>query len=92
MRWLKTLEEMYSFTLQDLSILKLNKVQQDDRVISGEPVDVMKLDISSLPSGEYTVKLIVYDFESKASQPGMRVDGAGRFEREIEIARLSVNS
>ena len=91
LRWLKSLEEMYSFTVQIFDT-QADKVQQDDRVISGEPVDVMKLDISSLPSGEYTVKLIVYDFESKASQPGMRVDGAGRFEREIEIARLSVNS
>ena len=90
-RWLKTHDEMYSFTLQVFDT-KANKVQQDDRVISGEPVDVMKLDITSLPAGEYAVELIVYDFESKASQPGVLVDGAVRFEREVEIARLSVSA
>ncbi len=91
LRWLNTLDEMYSFTAQVFDT-QANKVQQADRVISGEPVDIVNLDISALPVGEYSVKLIVYDFESKASQPGMLVDGAERFEREVEIARLTVSA
>ncbi|MCY3781560.1 MAG: glycosyltransferase family 39 protein [Chloroflexi bacterium] len=89
LRWLQTIGEEYSFTLQVFDS-QSNKVRQVDRVISGEPVDIVYLDISSLPAGEYSAKLIVYDFETGVSQPGLLIDGAERFERDIEFYRLSV--
>ena len=88
-RWLQTLDEKYSFTLQVFDS-QAEKVLQIDRVISGEPVDIVSLDISSLPAGEYSAKLIVYDFETNASQPGIVVESQQRFEREFEIARLTI--
>ncbi len=89
LRWLQTIGEMYSFTLQVFDN-QANKVRQVDRVISGEPVDIVYLDISMLSASEYSAKLIVYDFETGVSQPGLLVDGAVRFEREIEFYRLSI--
>ena len=90
LRWLQTIDEKYSFTLQIFDSGS-DKVQQIDRVISGEPVDIVHFDISPLPADEYTVKLIVYEFDSGVSQPGLLLDGEERFQREVEIARISVS-
>lgn len=91
LRWLQTVGEEYSFTLQVFNEQE-DKVLQADRVISSEPVDIVNFDLSALPAGEYAAKLIVYDFETLESQPGARVDPAQRFEREIEVARFSVTA
>ena len=48
------------------------------------------LNISSLPAGEYVVKLILYDYVSQKSQAGTIVEGGQRFERDVEIARFSI--
>lgn len=89
LRWLKTIEDRYSFSLQAYST-QGEKVLQADRVISGEPVDIVEFDISALAAGDYALKLIVYDFSSGASQPGEVIDSGARFEREIEAARFTV--
>ncbi len=89
LRWLQTIEDKYSFTLQAFDE-QAEKVLQADRVISGEPVDIVQFDISALPAGEYTMRFIVYDFTSGASQSGALVSNGMRFEREIEAARFSI--
>ncbi len=89
LRWLHTIDAKYSFTLQAFN-KQAEKVLQADRVISGEPVDIVQFDISALPAGEYTMKFIVYDFTSGASQPGAILSRSERFEREIEVAQFSV--
>ncbi len=89
LRWLRTIGDEYSFSLQLFDEADF-RVKQVDRVIAGEPVDIIDMDIASLPAGEYVLQLIVYDFESKASQPGARLSPELRFQREIAIARISV--
>ena len=89
LRWLQTIGEQYSFALQVFDRAE-NKVAQADRVISGEPLDIVEIDISELSAGDYTVKLIVYDFASGASQPGLFVNGGQRFEREVDVDRISI--
>ncbi len=65
---------------------------QVDAVINGTGLDTQTLDISSLPEGEYVVKLIVYDRLSLKSQPGKIIDTNERFEREVEITKFSIGS
>lgn len=91
LRWLETIGLDYSFTLQVFDE-QANKVRQVDRVISDEAVDIVEFDILMLPRGEYSVKLIVYDFDTIASQPGIILNDETRFEREIEIGRVSVTA
>lgn len=79
----------FSFSLQVFD-QEANKVLNTDAVIWREPFDARSLDISALPAGDYTLQLIVYDYETGASQPGLVVNADQRFEREVEIARVSI--
>ena len=87
--WHRILQNEFSFSLQVFD-RQSNKVTSKDAVIWREPLDVHSLDIRSLHEGEYTLKLIVYDFESHVSQPGVITGTHERFERAVEIARFSV--
>lgn len=49
-----------------------------------------ELELSSLPSGNYSVRVIVYDFASGVSVPGLIVGADTRFERAFEIDRITV--
>ncbi len=86
--WLQTIDKVYSFSLQIFSD-EGNKVRQDDLVISGAPIDIMTFDTADLSAGDYTVKLIVYDFETKDSQPGVVTKDQRLFERDVEVFRFS---
>ena len=57
---------------------------------SGSACASSKLDISSLGLGEYVVKMIVYDYATGASIGGTVTDSGSRFERELEITRLTI--
>ncbi|MCY3781559.1 MAG: glycosyltransferase family 39 protein [Chloroflexi bacterium] len=89
LRWLQTIDRVYSFTLQIFDEQD-NKVHQFDKVISGDPIDIAVFDLAGLSAGEYVVKLIVYDRESKASQPGILVEDIQRFERSINALQFSI--
>ncbi len=65
-----------------------NKALQADHVIRRRLLSVHELDIKPLSPGVYSVQLIVYDFESRASQRGTLGATGERFERELEIARI----
>lgn len=78
----------YAYSLQAFD-QDANKALNADDVIWREPFDARSLDISALPAGDYTLKLIVYDFETGDSQPGLFTGSDQRFEREAEIARFS---
>ncbi len=64
------------------------KVLGQDATIGHASLTRHRLVISSLPPGNYAVKLIVYDFNTRASAPGMVVGKGARFERELEIATI----
>ncbi len=48
-----------------------------------------RVDISSLAPGDYQVKLIVYNFNTRVSVPGIVSADSLRFERELEIATVA---
>ena len=68
------------------------KVQQIDDVFRFEPLAHHEMDISDLAPGEYNARLIVYDYETKQSQPGVVVSTGQSFQRELEIARFPVDA
>ena len=88
--WGRTIANDYSLSLQVFDA-ENNKALWLDAVISSEPLDRFAFDISELAAGEYSVKLIVYDFVSKASQSGIVVAEQRRFDRDFELLRFSVN-
>ncbi len=85
--WGRTIGKEFSLSLQVFDAQN-NKALALDAVISGEPLDHFAFDISELEAGEYRVKLIVYDFVTKASQSGIVVAEQGRFDRDIELFRF----
>ncbi len=89
LRWSHAVDRVYSFTLQIFDE-RANKVGQTDRVISGDPIDIDIFDLAGLSAGDYVVKLIVYDRESKASQPGLLLSDLQPFERAVDVLRFSI--
>lgn len=87
--WARTIGKDYSLSLQVFDS-ENNKALWLDAVISGEPLDHFDFSIAELEAGEYVVKLIVYDFVSKASQNGIVVAEQRRFDRAIELLRFTV--
>ena len=87
--WDEILPSEFSFSLQVFD-QEANKVLSEDAVIWRRPLEAQSLDIAALPAGDYTLKLIVYDFATGVSQPGLVVGADQRFERDVEIARFSV--
>ena len=67
------------------------KVLGDDFVISHAPLAYHRIDLSSLPSGEYVAKMILYNFETRVSVPGTVTSSDTRFKREFEFARLTID-
>ena len=87
--WRRSLDGLSSVSLQVFDD-QSNRVDQLDAVISREPIDIFSFDIASLPAGEYVVKLIVYDFASKASFGGEIINGKQQFERAVQIASFTL--
>ena len=65
------------------------KMLGQDSVIGHITLDRQRIDISSLPPGDYSVKLIMYNFESGAIVGGTANEDGARFERELPIATLN---
>ena len=87
--WHATADKRYSYTLQLFEAAGA-KVAQDDSVIAGAPIDISRLDLADLPPGDYQLKLIVYDFETLESQPGMVLADGRRFERKLSLGAITV--
>lgn len=88
--WRRAINREYSFSVQVFDE-SFQRHQQHDQVISGEPIDVVIMDVSSLPEGEYTVQFIVYDFESKQSQPGKILPTGLGFERATDLYAFTIS-
>ena len=87
--WTHDSPSIYGHSIQFLDEAG-NKALQFDSLVPRQLLSVYEFDISSLAPGAYSVQLIVYDFETRASQGGALSDAAARFERELEIARIDV--
>ncbi len=82
--WTNATSERYGFSLQFFDE-DGNKRLQQDKVVSRQLLQVVELDSASLPAGAYSVQLIVYDFETQASQGGAFSATGERFERALEL-------
>lgn len=79
----------YSVSLQIFDAAD-TKVASHDRVIGSHAAPNLRLDLSRLESGAYTVKLIVYVYETGVSVPGVVSGMDTRFDRELEIGSLTI--
>jgi len=67
------------------------KIHGQDAVIGEAALDHHRIEISSLPPGNYVVKLIVYNFNTRVSAPGTVTGTSTRFERELDLATMVHN-
>ena len=88
--WARTDFGVYTYSLQVFERGGAQTGLQTDNLIGDSGFYTISLDASSLPAGEYVVKLIVYDTESLKSQPGLVVGTQARFQREVEVGGFSV--
>lgn len=88
--WTNTIANQYAFSLQ-LFDAQGNKSAQLDDVIGGDALYSKSLDIASVPAGKYVAKLILYDFETLESQPGVVVAGESAFSRDVEISQVQIS-
>ena len=87
--WAKIVQNEYAFSIQIFDDARPTGLQHDD-VISGTPVSNFALDISALPAGDYRVILIVYGFLNGESQAGAFAGSQERFQREVEVTRITI--
>ena len=87
--WTKAASNSYGFSLQFFDEGG-NKALQQDPVVSRQLLQVVEIDGASLPAGAYSVQLIVYDFETQASQGGAVSATGQRFERALEVATIEL--
>ena len=62
-----------------------------DRVIYDDEIVHHQIDLPPLPSGDYRAKLIVYNFATRASVPGVLVESQTPFKREVDIGALRID-
>ena len=87
--WANILQNEYAFSIQIFDDAGPTGLQHDD-VISGTPVHNFALDISALPAGDYRVILIVYGYLNGQSQAGAYAGSQQRFQREVEVTRITI--
>ena len=87
--WANATPTHYAFSLQFFDATG-NKVLQYDDVIYRQVLTAYDMDASSLPGGTYSIQLIVYDYETGASQGGVLTRTGERFERELEIGSIEL--
>lgn len=87
--WTNNTNEEYAFSLQFIDDAG-NKALQYDNVIGRDLLNVHDIDLEPLAQGVYSVKLIVYYFETHEVQSGTIIDTGEDFERELEIARFEI--
>ncbi len=90
MLWSRRLFDKHSVSIQIFDKDNV-KVLGDDFVISHAPLAYHRIDLSSLPSGEYVAKMILYNYETRVSVPGIVTSSDTRFKREFEFARLTID-
>ena len=89
--WERMTHELHSVSLQlfDETGTRISGVDRTIPKDSG-PVFALRLDRSSIEPGEYFAKLVVYNYETRAVVPGTVISSGLAFERELELARLTI--
>ena len=88
--WKIVSERTLAFSIQLFDDQGYKVHQLDQVVFRHEPLSVHSADISSLPEGSYTAKLVVYDYETGAGQSGIVSETGLRFDREFEFATIDL--
>ena len=87
--WKRLPEDSHSVSIQFFDN-DGNKALGQDFVIGLEPLAHHRINMSALEPGDYQVKLIVYNFETRVSVPGTVISADAHFDRELEIMRLTI--
>jgi len=85
--WSNLPSEPHSMSLQIFDAAD-DKVLGQDSTIGHISLRHQRVDISSLPPGNYVVKLIVYNFNTGHSVSGKVSETSVTFDRELEIAKI----
>ena len=85
--WSELPSEPHAFSLQVFDAAGAKALGQD-WTIGDAALARHRVDTSSLQPGNYVVKLIVYNFNTRISAPGTVTGTDTRFERELEIATI----
>ncbi len=89
--WKRLPSEAHAFSVQFFDE-NGSKAQGQDFVFHREALDRYEIDLSGLEPGHYAVKLIVYNYETGASLPGVLLSSQTPFDRELEITRIRMDS
>lgn len=87
--WNKLPAENHSVSIQFFDSAG-SKIHNQDFVLADEALAHNRIDLAPLPPGDYQVKLILYNFETRASVPGEIIGSDTRFERELVFENLAV--
>ncbi len=68
------------------------KIHNQDFVFHHDPLGRYQIDLSSLESGTYSARLIVYNYDTGASLPGLLLSSQTRFDRELEFFQFRIAS
>ena len=85
--WTTLPREPHAFSIQVFDTDD-NRALGKDNVIGLEPTAHHVIDISSLDSGDYVLKMIVYNFDTGISVSGTAARSGLNFTRELEFARI----
>ena len=88
--WSNPLDGGYAYSIQVFDEREI-KAWQRDFVIGDDPLKIHTIDLREFGRGRYSARLIVYDYETKQSQPGVVESTGQSFQRELEIARFTVD-
>lgn len=88
--WNKLPEDAHGVSIQ-LFDQDGEKVAGNDFTIRHDSLSRHLLDLSPLDPGDYTLKLILYHYETRASVAGIVVNAQSRFERELEIGSVTID-
>ena len=87
--WKRRTTEKHSVSIQFFDGAG-SKIHGQDFVIRREPLAHHRIDLSALPSGDFSAKLIVYNHDTGVSVPGVLRSSQTRFDRELEFAAITV--
>lgn len=68
-----------------------SKIHNQDFVLADESLAYHRIDLATLPPRDYQVKMILYNFETRASVSGEIISSGARFDRELELLTLSLH-
>ena len=67
------------------------KVAGSDFTIHHDALSRHRLDLSSLDDGDYALKLILYNYATGVSVPGIALSSQARFGRELDVGPISID-